>query len=103
MTKAERAMLQGIINRLGPLGDESDRIFKELQAMARDLGLPVYCSAKSNTEQLLKCDEPYTKYSTYAASADYLYEQYVEINAKKDMIRELGGELAKLGFFKSKK
>lgn len=103
MTRKEHDALQQEMNRIDHYRKLSDRYFKELQDMSRDLGLPVWCSAISNHEQLRDRTEPYTVGGcscTYGDRARMAYEMYISCNAKEDALTDVALVLSRLGFWK---
>lgn len=93
MTKKEHEALQKLFNETGELRDIADQAFKRLQELNATEGTGTrWCCAKTNALDLLKCGKDYM----------YIYDKYVEANAKEDMLRELGRTLAELDFWKKK-
>lgn len=91
MTKKEHDALQKLMNEMNELRDRSEQAFKRLQDLnAKDGTGKRWCCAKTNATDLLGCGKDYM----------YLYEEYVQANAKEDMLVELGHTLAELNFWK---
>lgn len=103
MTQREHDALQRFINRSQTHRKNADAQYNELQEMCRQLGLPVYCCAKTNYDQLKDHQEPYTENgcnTTYGRRAEILHHCYIQELAKKDTIEQLGSVLAGYGFWK---
>jgi len=61
--------------------EKRDEAFKELQELSASVGKPRYCCAATNLAQLIG--------TTHEGRAFYLYDTYVEIEAKHDLMLEL--------------
>lgn len=97
MTTKERKTIQNFINKLTELEAEQDKAFKELQNLNVTCGDgDKWCCLESNLKGVLDHGTDRDK-----GRAEYLYRKYFEAEAKMDVIRELGGELAALGFWKN--
>jgi len=94
MTQAERTALQKLINETTTINNRRNECFKELQIMSKECGLPMWCCAKTNRDQLQQTD--------FARKADCLYEEYLVLGGKDDMLMKFGRTLAELGFWKKK-
>lgn len=91
MTKKEREAIQDLINELSQLRDTADKAFNRLQDLNKTEGTGHrWCCAQTNAIDLLKCGKDYM----------YLYDKYVEAEAKSDMLTRLGSKMADLGFWK---
>lgn len=98
MTTKERKALQKIINRMDELEIEKSTAFYELQVLNEDFGDGTkWCSVQANVEGVLKHGDEYSNRRALAA-----YRRYFEADAKEALIRDLGGELANLGFWSKK-
>lgn len=98
MTKAERATVQGFINKLSGLDNVKDETLKTLQEMNETHGDGHrWCSWEACLDgieaNLGRDDIIYKK-------AKYQYERFLKAVAQQDLIRELAGELSELGFWK---
>lgn len=96
MTAKERKLIQTTINKLTDLDAEKDRLFKELQDLNVKCGDGSrWCSVDANFEGVRQNGD-----ETQRHRALYMYRRYFEANAKEDLLREFGQELANLGFWK---
>ena len=86
MTKKELAAVQELTRHYDELTRNMDRAFETLQIMSRNNSLPAWCSAMGNMEQLMKTDS--------AKTAARVYTDYVKYSTKRDIITELGSNLA---------
>jgi len=91
MKASEKSIIREWARAIQNEYDRADGHFKDLQEMSRKCGLPAYCSAQVNCEQITA--------SAAASSADKsragtLYNQYVTANAKEDALRSLLSALA---------
>lgn len=98
MTKAERTTVQGLINRMTELDEVRDETLVALQDLNQTYGDGHrWCSWDACLDGLagvLDKDDANFK------RALYQYKRFVEASAKLDLIRDFGGELAKIGFWK---
>ena len=92
MTKTERKALQDFMNKIQTVNDEKDYYFKKLQKLCFENGLQPCCCAKTNRDILLKAgvNDDYT---------NYLYDHYMELNGKRNLLDEYGTMLAQLNFW----
>lgn len=94
MRKNERAALQAHIDMMAQLEKDADEAFKKLQDLNGNIGTRHrWCCAKTNAVDLLKSGHDYM----------YLYDKYVQANAKYDLLLQLGSDLANLGFWKDQR
>lgn len=100
MTTQERNTIQAFVNRFTDLRAEADAAFTELQKLNKDTSGKAWCCAYDNYKDLVETSKKpgYTRH--LAEGARKLYEQYVEANAKQDLMRDLMTELADIGFWK---
>lgn len=91
MRQKERKALQDFMNQHQDFSREQDRIFKELQDMSRAADMVVYCSAESNAKQL---------YELGITRAKGMYERYMVLGAKLDLLNDYGAMLADLNFWR---
>lgn len=94
MTKVERITVQSMINRISEIEERRDKAFHDLQEANGRINGDCWCSAKMNHDALIesgKANNPYI---------DNLYEIYVSCCAQIDLIRDFGGALADIGFWK---
>lgn len=96
MTKKEHDALQRFINRRTAMETERTNAFIELKEMSQKHGLPEWCDAEENRNQLQNVSDEFDKYR-----ANYLYEKYIVLGAKIDLMNDLGGTLAELNFWKN--
>lgn len=92
MTKNERKAMQDFINRIEDYQTQRNNAFAELQKLSVEAGLPKYCSAKENRDQLVKVGNRY---------ADNIYNEYVKMTGKIETMHEFGEMLASLSFWKN--
>lgn len=91
MTRKEHERLQAHFNTLENHREKADAAFKRLQELNKTEGTGTrWCSAKLNAIDLLKCGKDYM----------YVYDTYVQEQAKCDALTDLGRELAELRFWK---
>lgn len=93
MTERERTALQGFMNKWNEIESDKDEAFKKLQNLSRDNGLPVYCCAKTNAEQLRAAG---------VEIAEEWYERYVMKCGEADLIQEYGEMLSGINFWKNR-
>lgn len=92
MTKKEHDALQKFMNRTMDLQKIESEAFTALQDLATANGLPRYCSAQLNAEQLAHTPD--------AEKAERLYKQWLDANSKQDLLCDYGMMLAELNFWK---
>lgn len=93
MTKTEKKVMQNHFNLLSEISAEKNEVFEELQRRNKEEGSGnAWCCANRNFKDLLANGKDYS----------FLYDKYVECCAKEDLLREFGGKLAGLGFWKNK-
>lgn len=91
MTKREHEAMQKQINMIEEYRKEADVAFKELQNLNATEGTGHrWCCAETNAVDLLKCGKDYM----------HLLAKYNRATAKVDLLTNIGGELAELGFWK---
>lgn len=96
MTAKERNLIQATINKLTELDAEKDRLFNDLQALNVKCGDGhKWCSVDANFEGIRQHGD-----ETQRHRALWMYRRYFEADAKEDLLREFGQELANLGFWK---
>ena len=98
MTTKERATVQAFINKLSELDSIESETLKTLQDMCEANGDGYrWCSWDFCLEKIAKANGIESLEYKHAAA---VYKRYVEVNAQKDLIREFGGNLANIGFWK---
>ena len=98
MTTKERATVQAFINKLSELDSIESETLKTLQDMCEAHGDGHrWCSWDFCLEKIAKANGLESLEYKCAAA---VYKRYVEVNAQKDLIREFGGNLANIGFWK---
>lgn len=102
MTTVEKATLQKFVNQFSDLRDAADSAFKELQRLNKDTSGTAWCCAFYNYRDLVETSKKPGYTNHLAEAARKLYEQYVEANAKQDLMRDLMNELADMNFWKEK-
>jgi len=90
MTKKEKEAFQGFMNQYSRYEKEADEAFKELQTLNKNETGTAWCCAQTNYEDLLKAGKDY----------GYLYNRYVEAEAKQDILTRYGQMMADLGLWK---
>lgn len=96
MTNKEHNALKRFFNRRQAMETERNNAFTELQEMSRKNGLPAWCCAEDNRNQLQNVSDESDR-----IRANYLYEKYIVLGAKLDLLNDLGGTLAELNFWKN--
>ena len=86
MTKKELAAVLDLTQHFEESTRIMNRAFETLQRMSRINNLTAWCSARGNMEQLMKTDS--------AETAASVYTDYVKYSTKRDIIMELGSNLA---------
>lgn len=93
MTKKEREIVQGFINKIQLYREQADEEFKFLQEENGRVNGTRWCSATQNYRELLKAGRDCTG----------AYNRYIEAEAKIDAIMWFGQDLADIGFWKHSK
>ena len=97
MTAKERKATQDLINLFTPLREEEDKAFHDLQELnATEGDGSRWCSVDANLEGI----ETHSTDRRTRERARALYRKYWEASAKQDLLRDFGGTLAELGFWK---
>jgi hypothetical protein len=97
MTTKERTAIQRFVNKLSELDEIKHAAFVELQNINEAHGDGNrWCSPDYNLDCLIAANAE----QIHINRAKRCYRDYFEADAKQDLIRELGGTLADLGFWK---
>lgn len=98
MTTKERATVQSFINRMTELDKIRDETLETLKDMNKAHGDGnCWCSWDANLEGIAKNSGIDSLEYRRAAT---VYKKYVQATAQQDLIRQFGGELAEIGFWK---
>ena len=98
MTKNERAVVQGFINKINDLEKVREATLEALKDMNELHGDGHrWCSWEACLEGLASRLDP--EHVVYRR-AKYEYDRFVKASAQIDLIREFGGDLADIGFWK---
>lgn len=98
MTTKERATVQRFINRMTELDKIRDETLETLKDMNEAHGDGNrWCSWDACLDGIAKNN---SRDSLEYRRATAVYKRYVQATAQQDMIRQFGGELAEIGFWK---